>query len=728
MAPSVPSQSDPRPPGRAVPGARRGIAAVATAGLALLLVAAPATAAPAPAAAPTTSAPAEAAAGWLARQLVDGSHLETVVGGTAYPDAGLTLDAVLAFAAAGVAGDGATSALAWLGQPANLGTYVGDGTTESYAGALAKLSLTAQVEGLDPAAYGSADVDLLSRLRALLAPSGRFSDKSQYGDFSNAFGQSYAILALDRAGGAPAAAVTYLAESECEAGGYPLDFEKPTCTPDTDATALVAQALAAAGATGAARGAVDWLLDQQRPDGSFGGGTSTEAPNANSTGVAAQALAAAGEDEAAAAAVAYLRTLQSGCAAPAGQRGAVRYQAGAVRLRHRAPGDRAGGAGPGRHRARRARRHRRRGGRAGARLCSDAHPDHPGADADRAGADPAAHRVPGRAGDPAGGRRGAAGDRCRPGAGGLARRRAGRRRRGARRRGAPPPAELAVSRCPRAGAGALAVGIAAAVTLLGPAPPAAAAACSGTSGVTVVVDYGPLGGGVRVSCAPGDPASGLAALSAAGYGYSFVPRQPGLVCQVNSKPNPCNGAPTNAYWSYWHASRGGSWSYSTSGAGTYNPRAGSVEGWAFGAGARPGVAPPAPAAAPPPPPPAPKPKPTARPTTRAPAPPAPAPGAPSRPGSSAAPGPGGGGTAAPPGRSAGGTATPSRTPTTGPPTGSAAGSTTVPPSDPAAAPATPVTEPVSNSSGLGRSVLGAAVVAALAAGGFLVARRRRAPS
>ena len=38
--------------------------------------------------------------------------------------------------------------------------------------------------------------------------------------------------------------------------------------------------------------AVDWLLDQQKPDGSFGGGTSTEGPNANSTGVAAQARAA----------------------------------------------------------------------------------------------------------------------------------------------------------------------------------------------------------------------------------------------------------------------------------------------------------------------------------------------------------------------------------------------------------------------------------------------------
>ncbi len=339
MPPSRPPQSDPRPP-RAAGRARRSdghagrsLAALAGAALAAALtavaVAAPVAAAPAaPAAAPTTSVPAEAAAGWLSRQLVDGSYLETVVGGTAYPDAGLTLDAVLAFAASGVAGDSATGALTWLGQPANLGTYIGDGTTESYVGALAKLSLAAQVEGLDPTAYGTGDVDLLGRLRALLAPSGRFSDKSQYGDFSNAFGQSYALLALDRAGGAPAAAVDYLVAAECDDGGFPLDFEKPTCTPDTDATALVAQALAAAGAGAPAGRAVDWLLDQQKPDGSFGGGASTEGANANSTGVAAQALAAAGEEAAAARAVAFLKTLQSGCTAPAAQRGAVRYQAG----------------------------------------------------------------------------------------------------------------------------------------------------------------------------------------------------------------------------------------------------------------------------------------------------------------------------------------------------------------------------------------------------------------
>jgi hypothetical protein len=278
---------------------------------------------------PTTSAPAEAAAGWLARQLVDGSHFETVFDGVAYGDAGLTLDAVFAFAAAGVSADNAAKAMDWIGQPGNLGGYIGDGTAESYAGALAKLSLAAQVEGLDPAAFGPADTDLLARLRALLAPSGRFSDKSQFGDFSNAFGQSYAILALDRSGGAPESAVDYLADSECDTGGFPLDFEKPTCTPDTDATAVVAQALSAAGETAAAGSALDWLLDQQKPDGSFGGGTSTEGANANSTGLAAQALSAAGETAAARRAVAYLETLQSGCSAPAARRGAVQYQAGA---------------------------------------------------------------------------------------------------------------------------------------------------------------------------------------------------------------------------------------------------------------------------------------------------------------------------------------------------------------------------------------------------------------
>ena len=120
------------------------------------------------------------------------------------------------------------------------------------------------------------------------------------------------------------------------------------------------------------------------------------------------------------------------------------------------------------------------------------------------------------------------------------------------------------------------------------AGPAAASACSSSAGVTVVVDYQ---GSISVGCAP-SPGDGLQALSQAGHGYTFVPRQPGLVCQIDSEPSPCNGAKTTAYWSYWHASRGGNWSYSNSGAGSYSPSPGSVEGWSFGAGNPPGIDPP----------------------------------------------------------------------------------------------------------------------------------------
>ncbi|WP_374536649.1 hypothetical protein [Micromonospora aurantiaca (nom. illeg.)] len=136
-----------------------------------------------------------------------------------------------------------------------------------------------------------------------------------------------------------------------------------------------------------------------------------------------------------------------------------------------------------------------------------------------------------------------------------------------------------------------------ALTAVEPAPRAAhAAACAGTSGVTVVVDFAALGGGVQVACAPGDPATGLAALQAAGFTVAGTARW-GLafVCRINGKPTaatePCvNTPPATAYWSYWHASSGGSWSYSTSGATGYNPAPGSVEGWSFGAGAPPSIA------------------------------------------------------------------------------------------------------------------------------------------
>lgn len=103
-------------------------------------------------------------------------------------------------------------------------------------------------------------------------------------------------------------------------------------------------------------------------------------------------------------------------------------------------------------------------------------------------------------------------------------------------------------------------------------------------GVAVVVDPGPLGGQVRVGCAPGDPASGRDALVQAGFApVTDVPGHPGLVCQVAGLPDPCNGAPATAYWSYWQL-QDGQWVYSRSGADYLDPAPGSTQGWAFGAG------------------------------------------------------------------------------------------------------------------------------------------------
>lgn len=111
-------------------------------------------------------------------------------------------------------------------------------------------------------------------------------------------------------------------------------------------------------------------------------------------------------------------------------------------------------------------------------------------------------------------------------------------------------------------------------------------ACPRGKGVTVLVDYGPA---TRVKCATGDPSSGLDALRRAGFTVVMVQRFPGAVCRINGVPSRAQDAcvvmpPTTRYWSYWHGARGGRWTYSTSGPGSYNPKPGTVEGWSFGAG------------------------------------------------------------------------------------------------------------------------------------------------
>jgi hypothetical protein len=122
--------------------------------------------------------------------------------------------------------------------------------------------------------------------------------------------------------------------------------------------------------------------------------------------------------------------------------------------------------------------------------------------------------------------------------------------------------------------------------------------CPGTTGVTVAVDLTAFGGGVKVRCAPGTPTTGIAALQQAGFTVAGT-AQYGLafVCRINNKPSPTAQActstpPTTAYWAYYHANAGAtSWTYSTVSAATYKPLQGSIEGWAFGASAKPSKTP-----------------------------------------------------------------------------------------------------------------------------------------
>ncbi len=110
--------------------------------------------------------------------------------------------------------------------------------------------------------------------------------------------------------------------------------------------------------------------------------------------------------------------------------------------------------------------------------------------------------------------------------------------------------------------------------------------CTDNVGITVVIDFQELGGGVNVRCAPGPVTSGLDALDKAGIAWEPPLREPGFVCRIAGQPGPDREAcgvtpPPSAYWGYWIAPRGGAWCYSNMGAGNRVPPPGSVEGWSF---------------------------------------------------------------------------------------------------------------------------------------------------
>ncbi len=100
--------------------------------------------------------------------------------------------------------------------------------------------------------------------------------------------------------------------------------------------------------------------------------------------------------------------------------------------------------------------------------------------------------------------------------------------------------------------------------------PSARAACSGDSGVSVIVDFNEVGGGVTAACDP-DGAGKVASqvFPDAGYPLTYTQEDPGFACRVSGKPAdaPCvRTPPATAYWSlWWSDGESGQWVYSSSG-------------------------------------------------------------------------------------------------------------------------------------------------------------------
>ena len=139
---------------------------------------------------------AAAAAAWLDGELAGGF----IPGFLGTADWGLTADAVLALAAAGM-GDSPNAQLATQALVDNIASFA---TFDDFAmpgvrlaGPLAKLLLVFAVQGEDVNDVGGWDVE--AELRDVMLSDGHFADDNPFdADLSNSFGQSFAILGLDR--------------------------------------------------------------------------------------------------------------------------------------------------------------------------------------------------------------------------------------------------------------------------------------------------------------------------------------------------------------------------------------------------------------------------------------------------------------------------------------------------------------------------------------------------
>jgi hypothetical protein len=281
----------------------------------------------------TTTSPAKAAAGWLARQLTGPhhDHYSVSFNGSEFPDAGETIDGLLAMDAAKVSQTAAARMTKWL--KANAKDYAtGSGFTPGtyYPGSLAKLLLAAEAQHANARSFGG--LDLVKQLRSEEQPDGAYLNTGDKSFGSTPVAQSLALIALSHTGSLftwpDAKAIGWLVGQQCGDGSFSSSNQsKPakTCT-DVDATAYAAQALLTVHSSAAAR-AVRWLVTHRNRDGGYGLTADGKASsNANSTALVVQALRESNRPTGAG--ISWLRQHQIGCSGRSGRRGAVRFAAG----------------------------------------------------------------------------------------------------------------------------------------------------------------------------------------------------------------------------------------------------------------------------------------------------------------------------------------------------------------------------------------------------------------
>ncbi len=230
--------------------------------------------------------PLDSALAYLAaQQQADGGFTSGFSEGS---DLGTTCDVILAIAAA--CQDPHTWRSAQGLSPLDyLKAQVSAGNVGSL-GLQAKVALALAAVGIDPAGFGGHD--LLGEIEAAYDPA-----TGSYG--STIFDQALAVLALLHNGRTvPEQALAYLLENQTEDGAWALFGGTDPETGDTNTTALVVQALLAAGEDEGLEEALAYLRRVQNEDGGFpyqnpsAYGTDTDA---NSTAYVLQALLAAGE-------------------------------------------------------------------------------------------------------------------------------------------------------------------------------------------------------------------------------------------------------------------------------------------------------------------------------------------------------------------------------------------------------------------------------------------------